>query len=68
MTTTTALAQRLLTAEQVRQGWFLGADGKPVVSVKWILANAPRVQLGRKVVRFRADDIELWLASQVRVA
>ena len=68
MPDTLTLAQRLLTAADVQTMFFLAPDGTPAVSVKWILANAPRVQLGRKVVRFRADDIELWLASQVRAA
>jgi hypothetical protein len=68
MPDTLTLSQRLLTAADVQAMFFLGSDGRPAVSVKWILANAPRVQLGRKVVRFRADDIELWLASQVRAA
>lgn len=65
---TAALSQRLLTAEQVRQHWFLGEDGKPTVSVTWVLQNINRVQLSKKVVRFRADDVELWLASKVRAA
>ncbi len=68
VSTTTTLSQRLLTADEVRREWFTGPDGTPVVSVKWVLAHMPRVQLSRKVVRFRADDIELALASKVRAA
>ncbi len=62
------LSQRLLTADQVQSMYFLGEDGKPAVSVTWILKHMPRVQLSKKVVRFRADDIELVLASKVRAA
>jgi hypothetical protein len=63
-----ALSQRLLTAAEVQQRFFLKADGAPSVSLKWILAHMPRVQLSKKVVRFRADDIELALASKVVAA
>lgn len=62
------LSQRLLTAAEVQQRFFLDAAGQPAVSVKWILEHMPRVQLSKKVVRFRADDIELALASKVRAA
>ncbi len=68
MLTTTALSQRLLTAKAVQTMFFADDTGKPVVSVEWILANVPRVQLSKKVVRFRADDVELFLASKVRAA
>ncbi len=64
----TDLAQRLLTAEDVQRQWFTNPDGSPVVSVRWILEHMPRVQLSRRVVRFRADDIELALAARVRAA
>jgi hypothetical protein len=62
-----AIGQRLLTAQDVQRMFFTDERG-PVVSVKWILAHMPRVQLSRKVVRFRADDIELALAARVRAA
>jgi hypothetical protein len=65
---TTALAQRLLTAKAVQAMFFTDDAGKSVVSVEWILAHVPRVQLSKKVVRFRADDVELFLASKVRAA
>ena len=68
MLTQTALSQRLLTAAEVQQMFFLRADGTPTVSVKWILEHMPRRQLSKKVVRFTADDIELALASAGRAA
>ena len=62
------LSQRMLTAVDVQAMWFLDKNGEPVVSVDWILENVPRLQLSKKVVRFRADDVELFLASKVRAA
>ena len=67
-TTHIPISHRLLTAAEVQQRFFLQADGTPAVSVKWILEHMPRVQLSKKVVRFRDDDIELALASKVRAA
>ena len=63
-----ALSTRLLRARDVQAHWFSDADGVPVVSVDWILDHVPRVQLSKKVVRFRADDVELFLASKARAA
>ena len=63
-----SLTDRLLTADDVRRRWFCDPSGKPMVSVSWVLRHIPRVQLSAKVVRFRADDVELFLASKVRAA
>lgn len=60
-------ATRWLTATDVQRQWFMDASGRPTFSTKWILRNVPAHRLARGVVRFTADDVELFVASR-RVA
>lgn len=64
LTLPTGIADRPLTVEQVIARWFTDPKGKPTVTRKWALKHLPRKNLSPRVIRFYADEIELYLASR----
>lgn len=63
-----ALTDRLLTVDDVIRRWFTLESGKATVTRRWVLKHVPKLQLSPRVIRYRADDVEFFLASRARAA